>query len=68
MLLTIPGIPPPFSSFFSRQNYCFHSGMHFLNAHVAFDLWGELSMQMINPKFALHYWDFTLDAGNLGPK
>lgn len=42
--------------------------MHFLNAHVAFDLWGERSMQMINPKFALHYWDFTLDAANLGAK
>eukprot|EP00752_Nemacystus_decipiens_P007682 g6866.t2 len=55
------------AAYHNSRNYCFHSGMHFLNAHVAFDLWGELSMQMINPKFALHYWDFTLDAATLGP-
>ena len=50
------------------QNYCFHSGMHFLNAHASFDIWAERSLQMIDPSVALHYWDFTIDAATLGPK
>eukprot|EP00752_Nemacystus_decipiens_P007679 g6864.t2 len=47
--------------------YCFHSGMHFLNAHASFDLWAERSLQMIDPSVAMHYWDFTIDATTLGP-
>lgn len=51
-----------------HQNYCFHNGMHFLNAHASFDLWVERSLQMIDPTVSLTYWDFMVDAANLGTK
>ncbi|CAM9793594.1 unnamed protein product [Ectocarpus sp. 12 AP-2014] len=55
------------STYHNSRNYCFHSGMHFLNAHASFDLWAEQSLQMIDPTVAMHYWDFTIDAATLGP-
>eukprot|EP00752_Nemacystus_decipiens_P002672 g2500.t1 len=55
------------SGYHNSRNFCFHSGMHFLNAHASFDLWAERSLQMIDPTVALHYWDFTIDAATLGP-
>ncbi|CAB1103907.1 TYR [Ectocarpus sp. CCAP 1310/34] len=55
------------STYHNSRNYCFHSGMHFLNAHASFDLWAERSLQMIDPTVAMHYWDFTIDAATLGP-
>eukprot|EP00752_Nemacystus_decipiens_P002661 g2489.t1 len=55
------------SGYHNSRNYCFHSGMHFLNAHASFNLWAERSLQMIDPTVALHYWDFTIDAATLGP-
>jgi len=48
------------------QDYCFHNGMHFLNAHAAFNLWVERNLQRIDPKVALAQWDFMLDAAHLG--
>ncbi|CAM9741762.1 unnamed protein product [Ectocarpus fasciculatus] len=55
------------SGYHNAGNFCFHSGMHFLNAHASFDLWAERSLQMIDPTVAMHYWDFTIDAATLGP-
>eukprot|EP00752_Nemacystus_decipiens_P002673 g2501.t1 len=55
------------SGYHNSRNFCFHSGMHFLNAHASFDLWAERSLQMIDPTVALHYWDFTIEASTLGP-
>ncbi|CAN0179965.1 unnamed protein product [Ectocarpus fasciculatus] len=48
------------------QDYCFHNGMHFLNAHAAFDLWVESNLQKIDPKVSLPQWDYMLDAAHLG--
>lgn len=50
------------------QEYCYHNGMHFLNAHAAFGLWVEQSLQMIDPKVSLAQWDYMLDAATLGTK
>lgn len=50
------------------QNFCFHAGMHFNNAHASFDLWAENSLQMINPAVSLPYWDYTKDTAELGAK
>lgn len=40
--------------------------MQFVNAHAAFDLVTERSLQLINPRIALPYWDFMIEAGTLG--
>lgn len=48
------------------KDYCYHNGMHFLNAHASFDLWVENNLQKIDPKVSLALWDFMLDAANLG--
>lgn len=48
------------------QNFCFHNGMHFLNAHAAFDLWVERSLQLIDPTVSLPMWDFMRDTASLG--
>lgn len=50
------------------QNYCYHHGMFFLNAHAAFGLWVEQSLQMINPKVSLPQWDFLQDSARYGTK
>lgn len=48
------------------QDYCYHNGMHFLNAHASFNLWVERNLQRIDPKVALAQWDFMLDAAHFG--
>ena len=48
------------------QDYCYHNGMHFLNAHAAFDLWVEHNLQKIDPKVSLALWDFMLDGARFG--
>lgn len=48
------------------QDYCYHNGMHFLNAHASFDLWVENNLQKIDPKVSLALWDFMLDSAHLG--
>ncbi|CAM9966345.1 unnamed protein product [Scytosiphon promiscuus] len=51
-----------------RTDYCFHRGMHFLNAHASFDLWVEQNLQKIDPRVSLAQWDFMLDAAHLGTR
>lgn len=48
------------------QDYCYHNGMHFLNAHASFDLWVERNLQKIDPRVSLALWDFMLDSADLG--
>lgn len=48
------------------QNFCYHRGVHFLNAHSSFDMWVERSLQMIDPTVSLAMWDFMLDADIYG--
>ena len=50
------------------QEYCFHNGIHFLNAHAAFDLWMERMLQMINPAVSLAFWDFMVEASTYGTR
>lgn len=50
------------------QEYCFHNGIQFLNAHASFDLWVERNLQMIDPTVSLAYWDFMIDAATLGTR
>lgn len=58
---------PPTSCFPpAPQDYCYHNGMHFLNAHASFGLWVENNLQKIDPKVSLALWDFMLDSAHLG--
>lgn len=50
------------------QNYCYHNGMHFLNAHASFNLWVERCLQMIDPSVSMASWDFMLDAARYGTR
>ena len=43
-----------------------HEGMGFLTQHTAFSLSFEQSLQAINPKVTLPYWDYTIDIENIG--
>ncbi|CAM9366596.1 unnamed protein product, partial [Hapterophycus canaliculatus] len=54
------------AAYHNTRDYCFHNGMHFLNAHASFDLWVERNLQKIDPKVSLAQWDFMLDAAHLG--
>ncbi|CAM9741455.1 unnamed protein product [Pylaiella littoralis] len=54
------------TAYHSAENYCYHHGMFFLNAHAAFGLWVEKSLQMIDPKVSLPQWDFLQDAARYG--
>ena len=38
-----------------------HDGLGFLTQHIALSLAFEQSMQAVNPRVALPYWDFTID-------
>jgi len=40
----------------------FHNGLGFSNHHVAFTLLFEKSLQSINPKVTVPYWDYTIEA------
>lgn len=50
------------------QHYCYHSGLQFLPAHIAFDRVMEKSIQLINPKVSMPLWDFMIDAAVYGYK
>ncbi|CAB1114283.1 unnamed protein product [Ectocarpus sp. CCAP 1310/34] len=54
------------AAYHNSPDYCFHNGMHFLNAHAAFDLWVESNLQKIDPKVSLPQWDYMLEAAHLG--
>ncbi|CAB1114279.1 TYR [Ectocarpus sp. CCAP 1310/34] len=54
------------AAYHNTRDYCFHNGMHFLNAHAAFDLWVESNLQKIDPKVSLPQWDYMLEAAHLG--
>jgi len=38
-----------------------HDGYGFMNSHVALTLVFEMSLQSINPKITIPYWDYTID-------
>lgn len=40
--------------------------MQFLPAHMAFNLVVERSLQMINPRVSLAFWDFMFEADTVG--
>lgn len=48
------------------QNFCYHNGMMFLTAHLAFDWTMERALQKINPAVSLAFWDYTIESGTLG--
>eukprot|EP01035_Chromulina_nebulosa_P017674 gene17674-23264_t len=39
----------------------FHSGSGFLNNHILLNSYFEQSLQLVNPKTALHYWEYVKD-------
>ncbi|CAN0296786.1 unnamed protein product [Pylaiella littoralis] len=54
------------AAYHNSREYCYHNGMHFLNAHAAFGLWMEQNLQMIDPKVSLPQWDYMLDSDRFG--
>ncbi|CAM9151095.1 unnamed protein product [Choristocarpus tenellus] len=42
----------------------FHDGLGFLTSHVLITNIFEHSLQLVNPKLSLPYWDFTIDTAN----
>ncbi|CAN0034812.1 unnamed protein product, partial [Sphacelaria rigidula] len=49
-----------------KQTFCYHNGLQFLTGHAAFDMVVERSLQMINPRVSLAFWDFMVDADVYG--
>mmetsp|Transcript_13049 Transcript_13049/g.16736 ORF Transcript_13049/g.16736 Transcript_13049/m.16736 type:complete len:694 (+) Transcript_13049:149-2230(+) len=43
-----------------------HHGMTFMNGHMAFALWTEQALQLIDPTIALPYWDYVKDSEEYG--
>ncbi|CAN0411937.1 unnamed protein product, partial [Hapterophycus canaliculatus] len=44
----------------------YHAGLQFLTAHAAFGLMMERSLQTINPKVSLPFWDYMVEAETVG--
>lgn len=44
----------------------FHDGMGFLTSHSLLTNTFEFSLQKVNPKLALPYWDFTIEPSSFG--
>lgn len=55
---TSPTAPPPI---LLRQ---FHDGLGFLVSHALISNTFEFSLQVVNPKLALPYWDFTIETSS----
>ncbi|CAM9782570.1 unnamed protein product [Ectocarpus sp. 12 AP-2014] len=49
------------------KSFCYHAGVQFLTAHAAFGLMLERSLQKINPRVSLPFWDYMIEAETLGP-
>ncbi|CAM9738599.1 unnamed protein product [Laminaria digitata] len=50
----------------ARDHYCYHAGLQFLSAHCAFGLMMERSLQAVNPKVSLAFWDYMIEGSTLG--
>ncbi|CAN0427685.1 unnamed protein product, partial [Ectocarpus fasciculatus] len=48
------------------KSFCYHAGVQFLTAHAAFGLMLERSLQKINPRVSLPFWDYMIEAETLG--
>lgn len=44
----------------------FHDGMGFLTSHSQLTNTLEYSLQLVNPKLTLPYWDFTIETSSAG--
>ncbi len=60
-----PSPPPGFQrlNFITKQ---FHDGLGFLTNHAIITNTFEYSLQRVNPKLSLPYWDFTIDGSSAG--
>eukprot|EP00903_Cladosiphon_okamuranus_P019564 g17994.t1 len=48
------------------SRFCYHAGLQFLTAHAAFGLMMERSLQAVNPRVSLPFWDYMIEAETLG--
>eukprot|EP00904_Undaria_pinnatifida_P001215 jgi/Undpi1/11094/HiC_scaffold_30.g13392.m1 len=55
-----------FAAVHDAKEFCYHNGMMFLTAHLAFDWEMEKELQKINPAVSLAFWDYTIESGTLG--
>eukprot|EP00904_Undaria_pinnatifida_P001214 jgi/Undpi1/11093/HiC_scaffold_30.g13391.m1 len=55
-----------FAAVHNAEEFCYHNGMMFLTAHLAFDWAVEQALQKINPAVSLAFWDYTIESGTLG--
>ncbi|CAN0296732.1 unnamed protein product [Pylaiella littoralis] len=46
--------------------FCYHAGVQFLTAHAAFGLAMERSLQAVNPRVSLPFWDYMIEAETVG--
>ncbi|CBN79226.1 ortho-aminophenol oxidase [Ectocarpus siliculosus] len=46
----------------------FHDGLGFLTSHIVITNTFEASLQAVNPKLTLPYWDFTIETSTAGTK
>lgn len=44
----------------------FHEGLGFLTSHALLTNTFEASLQLVNPKLTVPYWDFTIEKSSLG--
>lgn len=51
---------------FLRNNEQFHDGLGFLTNHGLISNTFENSLQQVNPKLTLPYWDFTIESSTAG--
>lgn len=49
-----------------RDQFCYHAGTQFLTAHSSFNLIMERSLQAVNPRVSLAFWDYMIEADTLG--
>lgn len=64
-----PTLQPLFRSLrliFLRNNEQFHDGLGFLTNHGLISNTFESSLQQVNPKLTLPYWDFTIESSTAG--
>ena len=63
----LPCYPPAaFPCLASFQQKQFHDGLGFMTSHSLLTNTFEYSLQIVNPKLTVPYWDFTFESSTMG--
>ena len=62
--LALPCLALPCLAFFQQKQ--FHDGLGFMTSHSLLTNTFEYSLQIVNPKLTVPYWDFTIESSTWG--